>query len=183
MPSRPGPPTTNTRRSRHRTLGTHTHAHTHTHTHTHPGALVPRFSSIYTQHTLAAGWPCSVLRNKEQEARRGPSTTPQQDAAPRAPRPSASTTPQPQQARSKKQDAAPRQRHRLPKTFPLVTRQETRSTRPARRDRFRRPSISLPHVASTTTRGSQPGSSLLSHRYSLIPHCIRHRPGAFWLGS
>jgi hypothetical protein len=58
------------------------------------------------------------------EARRGPSTTPQQDAAPR-----------PRQRHSK-QDTAPRQRHRLPKTFPLVTRaQGTRSTR---RDRFRR---------------------------------------------
>ena len=34
------------------------------HTHTHPGALVLRFSSIYTQHTLA------LLRNKQDAAPR-----------------------------------------------------------------------------------------------------------------
>jgi hypothetical protein len=80
--------------------------YTHTtHTHTHPGALVLRFNSIYTQHTLA------LLRNK-------------QDAAPRQRH--SKTRPL---GLDSKQDAAPRQRHRLPKTFPLVTRQGTRSTR------------------------------------------------------
>jgi hypothetical protein len=68
------------------------HVVPHTHVHTHPGALVLRFSSIYTQHTLA------LLRNKQDAAPRlrhskkrplapGPWTTPQQA------RPSSSTTP------------------------------------------------------------------------------------------
>jgi hypothetical protein len=84
MPSRPGPPTTNTRRSRHRTLGTHTHAHTHTHTHTHTSRR-PSTSIQLDLHTTHTGCWLALLRAPQQgtrsktrpldnaTARRGPS--------------------------------------------------------------------------------------------------------------
>jgi hypothetical protein len=89
------------------------------HTHTHPGALVPRFNRFtHKQHTLGLAL---------QQARRGPSTTPQQDAAPRQ--------------RHSKQDAGAQLLDAGPerKTFLPMTRQGTRSTR---RGSFRRPASS-----------------------------------------
>jgi hypothetical protein len=139
---------------------TNKYTHTRTHTHTHIQAPWYFDSARFTHNTGPA----------PQQARRGPSTTPQQDAAPR-----------PRQ-RHNKQDAAPRQRHRLPKTFPLVTRQGSRSTR---RDRFRRPSISTTccfhHYPRTSTWLFSSLSLIGTH--SLPTHCIHHRPGAFWLSS
>ena len=113
--------------------------HTHTHTSRRPSSSIQL--DLHTTHTGPA----------PQQARRGPSTTPQQDAAPR-----------------------PRQQARRSSSTTPPASQDVSSSDATRKkidvtDFLGRGSLNA--AAASTTR-SQSGSSLLSHRYPFITHSL-----------